>query len=281
MKPFTMKKYLYILSILCTLLCSTCSYDDIVPDNPCKSIPITSADYTYMSVLGGLYYDEFKEKLKQDTFVIPQKITFSANQDFDKYYWQSLQEPNYTKRAKTFEFYPTYDSPPFEMDMKLVGSRRPNSFCFPKDYGIDSVTKRIVFKAYTENPIHGSFTGYDDRFPGIKHTVTIKVDTVSVPDNTYYSILTGFPYGCSVSISSQSGGYNTTGGFNIDYKYARIKSFWLNRDGTVGSMQIGCGSPNAWFFLDSSNQKLIIKYNYIEDYKNPIIKKSEFIGIRE
>ncbi len=137
MKPLIMKKYLYILSIFCTLLCSTCSYEDIVPENPCANQEEVKAIIEMAQYMGR----NFDNK---DTFIVePTDIFSNGSIRFDalienaKYTWILGAETLYTK-----SFIRNMSTvPPGQYQVTLIVQKTPNKTCFPRDNGMDTFTR--------------------------------------------------------------------------------------------------------------------------------------------
>jgi hypothetical protein len=283
MKPLNMKKYLYILSILCTLLCSTCSYDDIVPDNPCNGFKYTKAEIIIEEQVGDRWFEG-------DTVGDMNPCRFSSVQSAEEYTWCIGAEV-----LKTKSFIRKY-FPSGWLDVSLVIKRKPNKLCFPNDDGIDSIYKRFyVWPDYQDinggppiapyYPIYGTYKGYKASNPSRQIIVTL-FDTAwlhgrynDIPG--YVQVLKGIPYEERSTIDS---GYREMDMFkNYSPKAIRI-SFpsGLGKDMVDKQIAWLCGVEAYAYIIRQKPNNIVIEYNYGDtiNYPYPLPNKDIFYGTK-
>lgn len=283
MKPFTMKKYLYILSILCTLLCSTCSYDDIVPENPCNGVKYTKAEIKIEENVGSRWFEG-------DTIAELNSCRFTSMQDADEYTWYIGSEV-----LKTKSFVRKY-FPSGWLDVSLVVRRKANKVCSPSDDGIDSTYKKFfVWPDYKDinngepfapyYPVYGTYKGYRNSNPNKEVIVTI-LDTFWTDDigkSAYIEIISNIPYD---NRSTLGQGRVDRAGYFIDYS-PKVMHFTFSSGGlgaeVDGKLISWLPGVDGYAIMDRQNtNKIKIEYNYNDTFNRqfPLPFSDVFYGIR-
>ncbi|AMJ67259.1 hypothetical protein [Hymenobacter sp. PAMC 26628] len=163
-----------------------------------------------------------------DTAYNNQPMAFQApGAPYTSYEWLVGPVDSRTSRAITVAF---DRSTLGDIDVRLIAKRPPNTACFPKDDGIDTLTKRLTLVYYNDHraPIYGKFQGANQDAPADTFSVRI----YSGPDWQYpnspdpLNYLIGIPKGCKVpyreigltwrGITATSGGCTS---FNVNRGY--------------------------------------------------------------
>lgn len=282
MNPLTMKKYLYILSIFCTLLCSTCSYEDIVPENPCNGVKYTKAEIRIEENLGDRWFEG-------DTVAVLNSCRFTSVQDADEYTWYIGSEV-----LKTKSFVRKY-FPSGWIDVSLVVRRKANKLCSPIDDGVDSTYKKFyVWPIYQDvnggppiapyYPIYGTYKGYKESNPCKEVIITIFDTAWENLKHTpkYVEILSGIPYDDRSTIDFEQRNSDIFLDYSPKAMHFEISSGGMGAD--VGGKSIDwLPGLEGYAILDRQNtNKIKIDYRYNDTIRRqyPLPFSDVFYGIR-
>jgi hypothetical protein len=166
-----MKKIFFIIASLCMLLCSTCSYEDIVPENPFANKQATTAAFTMMETFQPAQYTQNWNYYDTDTS-IGGYITFTAlQQDADSFVWNIGYEIEPRRGKKILVSFKNMGQQTIKIRLKVY--TKPNKLCFPLDDGIDTVDRYLTF-VDTSNII-GMWRGYNTNQPDSLYNMGIRI----------------------------------------------------------------------------------------------------------
>jgi hypothetical protein len=256
-------KKLPLLVLLGLAACET----EKAPD-PCAALKPVSADFT-TSVDG----------MEMDTFRLPATITFKAKDSTAQSYAWSF--PDGTNTSDKNKFFLTFHNEVGKVDVQLILRNKPQTDCFPKDDGIDTVQKSMFFIHPYEReklPYIGVFVGSDDTNPNHKFEVIIKLFPLTAPEpepQQYYRLgmrIFNIPEGC--------GQGDTTMFSYSPYVRGNYKVFTFDNSGDITN---GCASVYGKG-LSINKDKIVIDYTYL--VWNPAKQKSDvfvrkFTGYRK
>ncbi len=257
-----MKIKLFTLALLGCLGLAACDKD---PD-PCAALKPVSADF-----------DFYDGNTKIDTFMLPAKVTFKAKDSTALSYAWSF--PNGENTSNKREFSLTFHNEVGHVPVQLILRNKPQTACFPKDDGIDTVQKSIYLFHWSEAnrlPNIGTFIGTHEDTPNKKFEIHIK--TFSRPDpepRGWYGVGTrifNLPEGCG-------NGDTTIVSWAPSIAYDTYKTFKVDGYGSVGN-----GCPQTWGNGVINGDKLIIDYSigiWNVNTKKLDITKRKFIGYRK
>jgi hypothetical protein len=237
----TMKLKLFTIATLSILGLTTC---EKTPD-PCAAMKPVSADFS-TSVDG----------LEMDTFWMPASVTFKAKDSTAQSYEWSFPDGINTSNKRSFSLLFANDTG--KVDVQLILKSKPQTACFPKDDGIDTVKKTMYFfnrDIVTKLSYIGTFVGTEDINPTKKFEIHIKYfdDPDPEPIKNFWTGVRIFnlPEGCGngdTTITSYSP--------PVDGNY---KAFTF---GTGGLSHNGCPSLGGKGIMINKD-KIVIDYSFI------------------
>lgn len=244
--------FLVLLALLGAFVFSLEGCGDKV-ENPCASLKETSADFTIMEDFSYLVeYNDNWPYYACDT-VATKFVKFTATDSVaDSYFW-SIGAGRYTTRIVKLNF---ANSSETVVPVTLVVKKKPNIDCFPKDDGLDTVTRKVYFIDPCRTQINGKFFGANEDEPNKKFTIEIK----ACKDNIGFYV-TNEALGCSSLF------YNDDLGNLIGYKGLALARLPLGKN--------YCKWVNYTVKDLNNNGNVLIRYVYFTDtikFKNPIWK---------
>ena len=260
-----MKLKLFALATLGILGLTTC---EKTPD-PCAAMKPVSADF-----------DLYDGTVKTDTFWSPATVTFKAKDSTAQSYEWSFPDGANTNDKRSFSL--AFNNETGKIDVQLILKNKPQTACFPKDDGIDTVQKSVFLISYYEPPQYvGTFIGSDDTNPSHKFEVTIANFGMEQPDlepKGWYTVgirIFNIPEGCGggrINIYSYSPGIRKIG--------STYKTFVFSASNFVGN---GCAAVEGKGIMINKD-KIVIDYSFIvwnSTKKDWDIVKRKFTGYRK
>lgn len=260
-----MKKVLFIIvslwffAIIFSL--ESCHKDEKV--DPCKALHQTSADFTIMEDHSNIVEDDKRWKYYACDTVSSGYTRFTAKDSLaDSYEWH-IGAGVYNKRSVSLFFPSTLIGQ--SIPITLIVTKKPNLNCFPKDNGIDTLTKNVYFlDACVNSLIQGKFFGYNDIAP--KDTFSVNFDLCKYNQFNLE--------GCNISnlFRDRECSYSFYYNFYLGYK----ELYFSSGGSLCGSSGIG-GTAR----IGPSKDQITIDYNYNPDLALNKILKFKFIGRRK
>lgn len=239
-----MKLKLLTLATIGMLVLTNCEKNK-EPD-PCAALKPVSADF-----------DLYDGNTKIDTFMLPAKITFKAKDSTAQSYAWSFPDGANTSDKRSFSL--TFHNETGLIPVQLILKNKPQTACFPKDDGIDTVQKSVYLIHWREAdrlPYIGTFVGSDDTNPNHKFEVHIKFFRIPDPEPTknYWSGVRIFnlPEGCG---NSDTTVFSRT-------PYVETKTYNSFKFDTYGSVGNGC-VPNWGNGVSINKDKIEINYSFL------------------
>ena len=242
-----------------------CGHD---PD-PCKDLIPVSADFKFKQSFYGI-----DSLFKVDTVYAGSRVTFSANENNASYNWKVGDNPDvFTKQS----FFVDFTRPYGKIEVTLIINKQPNSTCFPKDNGIDTVKRNlfVIDPSKIKYAFEGTFTGYlTDKPQEIFDITIVDFGPVPNPDLLYppghYGLrIYNLPKGC--------GNNNfTPAEYAPEIKQSTYRNFYIEH----GAGGTSCGKEfNALGRVYDQNNKIIITFlDYDFNKKNLVPNSKQFIG---
>jgi hypothetical protein len=261
-----MKLKLFTLATLGILGLTTCETEK-APD-PCAAMKPVSADF-----------DLYDGTVKTDTFILPVKVTFKAKDSTAQSYEWSF--PNGTNTSDKNKFFLTFHNDIGKIDVQLIIKNKPQIACFPKDDGIDTVTKSMFFIDFYDTeklPYIGTFVGYEDVNPTHKFEIIIKdfgyLPIEPEPQKNYWTGVRIFnlPEGCGKGDTTM---FSYSPGVGGNYKTFHFTTGGLSHN--------GCPSLDGKGIMINKD-KIIIDYSFVvynEATKKHDLFKRKFTGYRK
>lgn len=194
-------KSAFILLALLTLNgCRTCK-DQTNPEcdnyNPCAGKTPFNADFTIeerFTSLGSVFgVLDTSVVATTDTIVSSFgaiRAKFTAPDSYTSYYWTIGTDPTVFTTKSFSQFFPD----PVSVDVTFIGTRTPDTLCFPNDDGVDTVVKKLTVVDYSQSPFMGNFYGTSTEKPDSAYTVSVVYQPK--PDCSYW--VTGLS-GCNMT----------------------------------------------------------------------------------
>jgi hypothetical protein len=239
--------------------------------NPCKNAQATSADFIIEEVLyANADHPENNVIIETDLVYCYNVVRFRSKQDFDEYTWligsEVIHDKTFTRKNFPFNS---------QIEVTLIGKRKPNKECFPNDDGIDTVKKtfKTLPNDFDKNYGH-TYHGYNTDNPS--DTFTIQIAEWSPSWNQWLLVYKNFPKGTP----------RNPYGFNI-FSYGGYYWYLKGDPSTLNTYDL-----EALFTFSADRQNLTITYSYDQaivdyksglrkDYKPVIMVKKIFKGIRK
>ena len=113
-----------------------------------------------------------------DTSVNTDMLFTALDSTADAYEWR-IGAGVYTTRSKSLRFPGSFvsfpNALPVEVPITLILRRKPNTACFPKDDGVDTVTRTLRFLNECRSLVQGDFLGHDEGSPRDTFTVSVRL----------------------------------------------------------------------------------------------------------
>jgi hypothetical protein len=249
--------------------------------NPCAALKPVSADFRFQQSFYGidsLFNVDTILMIPDRNLYVNEKVSFNANEEHATYLWKVGNDPDvFTKKS----FILNFDKPAGKVDVKLIVTKKPNSTCFPKDDGIDTVTRSLyILDASTvKHAFEGTFTGHLTKNVNDIFDITI-VDLGQTPRPNdppqYYGLkVYNLPKGC---------GRNdfTPKEYTPQINQATYRNFYFEGQGYAN---VPCGDPfTALGRVYDHNNKISISistYHYDLNTNKTLKSDNQFIGTRK
>jgi hypothetical protein len=272
-----MKNTYLFLSLLTLLIglsvqCKKKCYDPTNPQcenyDPCYGKKLVSAAFKIQEVVSFPFNtipDAWGESPDTDT-IATYGIQFTALEDGAEYEWHIGREVLTGKSVYRQNFTP-FDTYP----ITLIVKKQPNKLCFPKDDGIDTLTRRMYAGSWLRHsPILGKFKGY---VTNPMDTLTIEMMTVPINiGGIIDTTIVPYNWGGKQDICRYSAG----GG------YAKVifKRLYFDYSGITTP---NCYAAKGVFEIKGrGNDTLIINYTEQKTPENIVERvKRQFVGVRQ
>lgn len=260
-----MKLQLAVILFSIIFISAKCRRGNDLPFDPCKDKVRFKADFTIEEKIG-------------DTSVVTNKalapgyIYFKAKGEYDSLRW-FIGGPQNTSTNKNHVLY--FQQAEGDVEVTMIGYRKPNLQCFPNDKAVDTVKKTVTIVTRDQNAaIVGRFLGYNTNNPNDTFSVYVNADN-SVGIWQYF--VKNLPKNCPGAVSGSDApprniGLSINGGNS---------AFKIDNGSTVCRTVVGFG------YL-KSNDSLIINYTATPMSSGPPYTYFEnergqftFIGVRK
>ncbi len=153
--------------VIALLWLSSCRDKEV---DPCKNLQPTSAAFR----MEEFFLPETPRWKKYDTDTVANlSINFTAVDSLaDSYEWH-IGAGVYATRSKSLSFPLSITGS--SVSVMLIVKKKPNTTCFPKDDGVDTVTRKLYFADQCKGLVQGDFFGYRDDNKADTATITIKL----------------------------------------------------------------------------------------------------------
>ncbi len=272
-KAFSIVAFVFIMIV--SLLLSGC-HDDPKPD-PCKDKTPTSARF----VIGERFtYNKFDTLIVSDTVLNEQFISFEAQDENETFEWKIGEDTKVLTGKKVSLWFAASSggfSLPYTTTVRLIVKKTPNTTCFPKDDGVDTVTQQFTVIGRDKNPLVGTYSGVLKSAPSNIFEIKISyLPYVVGPDGDIYSPFPQFSVSSLVQGCNSQYWWWANVGMTFGYRWARLSD--------IGStFKNECRPIRGWIFIDKKGE-ITIPYSLLSnpidspDLEVKIIKKEVFIG---
>jgi hypothetical protein len=237
-----MKNKLFSLLIISLLFGSVaCSEKE---PNPCAALKPVSADF-----------DLYDGNTKIDTFMLPATVTFKAKDSTAQSYEWSFPKGENTSNKRQFSL--TFHNETGFVPVQLILKNKPQTACFPKDDGIDTVQKSVYLLHWMEAdrlPYIGTFVGSDEKNPNRKFEMHIKFFRTPDPEPTK-----NYRAGVRIFNLPEGCGSNDTTIFSLT-PYVQMKTYKSFEFG-YSTLHNGCAA--GWGNGAINGDKIEISYGYL------------------
>ena len=271
---YTFRLLFVLLSITSTCCIQSCKEKEPCQEprnpecenyNPCIDFVKTSADFTIQEDLVMEYNTQTGQNISCDTVLAGNDVYFTAKQNFESYTWRIIGDPNFERTGKQFKIW--FDRP-MNLQVQLIGKRKPNIQCDPFDTGIDTFTRRLVVFYSDKSLLVGTFEGIEISEPNNSFSFTISAKTSQTdPDFNYSWHTSNFPNGCGFDLIESDAS---------KLPFPSYKLMYIDLWNTSS-----CQSPTGWFMAEGN--KMIVNYTIKHDWRaEPVVYvKKQFIGQRK
>jgi hypothetical protein len=242
-----MKLRLFTLTTLAVLGFTACSEKE--PD-PCAALKPVSADF-----------DFYDGNTKIDTFMLPATVTFKAKDSTAQSYAWSFPNGENTSDKKQFTL--TFHNETGHVPVQLILKNKPQTACFPKDDGIDTVQKSIYLLHWMEAdrlPYIGTFVGSDDTNPNHKFEIYIKLFNRPEPEpvRSYWAgaRIFNLPEGCSIQDTSI---FSWSPSIEYSPSKSKYKTFRINAGNSIHNNCMAVFGDG----VSINNDKIEINYTFL------------------
>jgi hypothetical protein len=255
-----------LAAIVCSLvfISAKCHKDKDMAIDPCKDKTAFKADFTIEEKVGDTSF-------VSNSVLAPGYVFFKAKGTYDSIRWL-IGGPQNTSTNRNHVLY--FQQAEGNLEVSMIGYRKPNTTCFPNEKAIDTVKKTInIVKRDQYAAIVGRFVGYTTNSPTDTFSVLVNADN-SAGIWQYY--VKNLPKNCPGYIQV-SDGYPRNIGLSIIGGYAAF--------GLSNTASTVCASINGYGYL-KNNDTLIINYSAIPMSSEPPYSYGErsnftFIGVRK
>lgn len=252
-----------LLSII--FISAKCRRDNDLPYDPCKDKLAFKADFTIEEKIG-------------DTSVVTNKalapgyVFFKAKGEYDSVRWFIGGSQNTSTRLNHVLYFQQAEG---DVEVTMIGYRKPNTQCFPNDKAVDTLKKTItIVNRDQKATIVGRYLGYNTNNPSDTFSVYVNADN-SVGIWQYF--VKNLPKNCPGAFSGSDAPPRLIG-LNVS---AGNSAFSIDNGSTVCRTVIGFG------YL-KSHDSLIINYTATPMSSGPPFTHYEnernnftFIGVRK
>lgn len=146
-----MKKLFFLTLLLAIILLTGCPDDPVGPKpDPCEGKKPVSAEFDIME---SNYWGQDKYYSKSDTILYANIGNFIAKEENATYQWRiGNDDREFSSSKVSLRFLEITGNIP----VKLIVNKAPDTICFPGDDGIDTITKILYVKKFTESDMIGS-----------------------------------------------------------------------------------------------------------------------------
>ena len=132
-----------LLMALSIAACKKCKEED--PVSPCNGKSALKADFRMFTISGNNKDTVFMPALMdtvyvKDPYQFGSLVTFQAIGNYDSVRWQIGGDARVFK-TNTFSLTFQNETAKSDIDVVLIGYKKPNAACFPNDDGVDTVKK--------------------------------------------------------------------------------------------------------------------------------------------
>ncbi|MDX2282673.1 MAG: hypothetical protein NW241_00865 [Bacteroidia bacterium] len=202
--------------------------------HPCDTLGPVSADFR-------MEEDYFLHKAPvANSIFMNRGLILTASQELDTYEW-TIGTDTIRRRTRTTTVW--FGFPAGRIDIRLVGTRPPDTLCYPGDDGRDTVWKTVWVEDRDSLPVWGEYEGYSLSNP--KRPFTFRLQPEIHPWVGYTAMGYNLPEGCTRIFGVDFGG----SGFEIN----------------GGAGEDGCRSISGYGFLSPDEQHLTVYYSTYND----------------
>lgn len=150
----------------------------------CSCAHEVTADFNILEILN--MYEQNVVSVETDNILAPSNVVFEALEENASYEWFIGQDVEHTKNVSRW-FYGSLVGQ--TIPITLVVHKEPNKICFPKDDGIDTLTKEVKLFSYSDSSmLEGTFRVAEE---GSTDSLDIVFDFVGTWSNNIYYPSTG------------------------------------------------------------------------------------------
>jgi hypothetical protein len=244
------KLFFLLMSLALMMSCNKCkercddptnpecpNYQTPNQDDPCLDAELTTANFQMFQNLP--IPNELDSSIQFYKYCfLGSAITLHAIQDSADYHW-IIGANHYYTRDVTFSFGAQWEDQ--NIELKLIVTRAPDSFCYPNDNGVDTVSKIVVPRHECNASFWGHYFGAWENQPNDSFEISFTYDGIS---SCFPLMITGAKPGIDTPCEA-SGSYFTDN--------------YLVLDGTSNI----CYWPVGVVKLDSSLNKIRFDYSTI------------------
>lgn len=227
------------------------------PPDPCKDAKPITADFTINELVSSPDHDWMPDtSFETDTAYWVSMVEFRPkNMNYESYEWHIGSEVLHDKIIRRSDYPPNR-----QISVTLIVKSKPNNQCFPKDDGIDTVTKTFFsLGTVANNPKIGKWFGTYNGKSMDTGTVEIRYVYDGKRD-TYNFFLINFPKGHLPKATLPSNGKGELG-------YGGATSF-INNDFTFIDDTSGVHNGNVIGYIDGENMlKIKLRETKLIDFK--------------
>lgn len=176
--------------LILMVLLTSCPDEDPVKPDPCEGKKPVTAEFEIME---SKYSDINDFMSRSDTILMKNIGNFIAKEENSNYSWRiGDDDREFTTSKVSLRFLEVLGKIP----VRLIVKKTPDTLCFPNDDGIDTITKTLFVKKYTESDMIGNYWGVNLDAPRDSFLVSIGWYHSWSADNDYYFI-NNLPNGCN------------------------------------------------------------------------------------
>ena len=243
-------------------LAVSCNKDNPQP-NPCTGASPFKATFDILEEVGDTL-------IATDTAVTNNRVFFKAPKGYDSYTWYVDNEKvdNFYTQKDPTQFFLGFMYPAKDVKITLVAKKKPNLTCFPKDDGVDTVTKYLQVREVWDTPIRGRYFGYYKSNPKDTATVEIKV---AIENFKEFFAISNINKGCNKQLKNN---------LPLGYSIITWRGCYIDSRNEADEEYM-CYAPNIRATLAPNHQDIIINFSYTPDSNKPDKRVFDaFIGKR-